>query len=296
MRIVAGELRGRKLVAPDARDSPARRPTRSARRCSTRSPASTSSSAPPSPTSTPAAARWASRRCRAAPSTARSSSATAARSSPSTTTSPRSGSAAGRKVIVGDGVAAAPRLDADLVFADPPYEFDDWPRLLRAVRAPTWSSPRPTPRWPAPTGWEQGRVKRYGRTWVTFLHRDERRLDGGAAPALRLRHPWRPCSTPAASIRSTSGTSTWSSRRSSSSATSPWPSMHNHEKPGGLFTVDERLRLIREPVGRRRHRRPRRRRVARRPGHRRRRRRSAPRSSSRDCARRPTSRSSSRWR
>ena len=38
-------------------------------------------------------------------------------------------------VIVGDAIATAPRLDVDLVFADPPYGDDDWPRLLRAVRA-----------------------------------------------------------------------------------------------------------------------------------------------------------------
>ena len=29
------------------------------------------------------------------------------------------------RVIVGDGIATAPRLDVDLAFADPPYGFDD---------------------------------------------------------------------------------------------------------------------------------------------------------------------------
>src|SRR5262245_65364854 len=40
------------------------------------------------------------------------------------------------RVLVADGITAAARLDADLAFADPPYGFDDWPRLLRAVQAP----------------------------------------------------------------------------------------------------------------------------------------------------------------
>ena len=58
----------------------------------------------------------------------------------------------------------------DLAFADPPYDFDDWPRLLRAVRADLVVAEAPT-QIGAPDDWEQGRVKRYGRTWVTFLHR-----------------------------------------------------------------------------------------------------------------------------
>ena len=74
------------------------------------------------------------------------------------------------RVIVGDGIATAPRLDVDLLFADPPYGFDDWPRLLRAVRADVVVA-EAAQEVPAPPDWEQGRVKRYGRTWVTFLHR-----------------------------------------------------------------------------------------------------------------------------
>ncbi len=76
------------------------------------------------------------------------------------------------KVIVGDGVASAPAIDADLAFADPPYGFDDWPRLLRAVRASLVVAEADA-EVPAPIGWQSGRVKRYGRTWVTFLHRDD---------------------------------------------------------------------------------------------------------------------------
>ena len=74
------------------------------------------------------------------------------------------------RVIVADGIAAAARIDAALAFADPPYGFDDWPRLLRAVRAELVVA-EAAGEVAAPDGWEQGRVKRYGRTWVTFLHR-----------------------------------------------------------------------------------------------------------------------------
>jgi 16S rRNA (guanine966-N2)-methyltransferase len=75
------------------------------------------------------------------------------------------------RVLIGDGVALAPRIDADLVFADPPYGFDDWPRLLQGVRADLVVAEAAVVV-EAPDGWAQGRVKRYGRTWVTFLHRD----------------------------------------------------------------------------------------------------------------------------
>ena len=54
-----------------------------------------------------------------------------------TRTSPRSALGDRSPVIVGDGSPAAPRLDVDLAFADPPYDFDDWPRLLRARATPT---------------------------------------------------------------------------------------------------------------------------------------------------------------
>ena len=72
------------------------------------------------------------------------------------------------------GSRRAPPIDADLAFADPPYGFDDWPRLLRAVRAPMLvaeAEAEIADDLAAAQGWERGRVKRYGRTWVTFLHR-----------------------------------------------------------------------------------------------------------------------------
>jgi 16S rRNA (guanine966-N2)-methyltransferase len=79
------------------------------------------------------------------------------------------------RVVVGDAMVAAPKLPADLLFADPPYGFDDWPRLLRAVDADLVVA-EAVAEVPAPIGWEHGRVKRYGRTWVTFLHRDDPEL------------------------------------------------------------------------------------------------------------------------
>ena len=76
------------------------------------------------------------------------------------------------RVVVADGIASAPQLPADLVFADPPYGFDDWSRLLRAVPGELVVAEADA-EVPAPAGWEQARVKRYGRTWVTFLRRDD---------------------------------------------------------------------------------------------------------------------------
>ena len=74
-------------------------------------------------------------------------------------------------VIVGDAMTTASRIEADLAFADPPYDFDDWPRLLRAISASLVVAEAAAPVDP-PVDWEQGRTKRYGRTWVTFLHRE----------------------------------------------------------------------------------------------------------------------------
>ena len=37
------------------------------------------------------------------------------------------------RVMSGDVLAMVARIDCDLAFADPPYEFDDWPRLLERL-------------------------------------------------------------------------------------------------------------------------------------------------------------------
>lgn len=71
-------------------------------------------------------------------------------------------------VLTSDAMGAAATLDVDLVLADPPYDFEDWPELLGVVKAPfvVAEAARAVP---APDGWQATRAKRYGRSWVTFL-------------------------------------------------------------------------------------------------------------------------------
>ncbi len=61
-------------------------------------------------------------------------------------------------------------LEADVVIADPPYDFDQWDLLLAGICAPivVAESNRAIV---APEGWEATRERRYGRTVVTFLCR-----------------------------------------------------------------------------------------------------------------------------
>jgi len=74
------------------------------------------------------------------------------------------------RVVSGDAAVYAARVDADIAFVDPPYDFDAWDDLLTSIAAGfvVAESGREVA---APPGWEQTRVKRYGRTWVTFLAR-----------------------------------------------------------------------------------------------------------------------------
>ena len=68
-------------------------------------------------------------------------------------------------------------LTADLVIADPPYEFDGWIELLAAVDAPfvVAEAGHALDRLDGldRTAWTVARAKRYGRTWVTFFERHE---------------------------------------------------------------------------------------------------------------------------
>ncbi|HWL41681.1 MAG TPA: 16S rRNA (guanine(966)-N(2))-methyltransferase RsmD [Ilumatobacter sp.] len=73
-------------------------------------------------------------------------------------------------VMTGDARALAPGIAADLVLADPPYGFDKWAELLAAVRA-DFVVAEAGREVAAPPGWTAVRAKRYGRTWVTFLER-----------------------------------------------------------------------------------------------------------------------------
>lgn len=77
-----------------------------------------------------------------------------------------------RSRVVGSDVLSlvASLTGLDLALADPPYDFDEWPTLLDRLAAPfvVAESDREIP---APTGWQTVRARRYGRTWVTFLER-----------------------------------------------------------------------------------------------------------------------------
>lgn len=83
------------------------------------------------------------------------------------------------KVLASDAVAVAGSLDADIVFADPPYDFDRWEELLGRVTADLVVAESGA-QIAAPTGWRSIRSKRYGRTWVTFLERDRATQVGSA--------------------------------------------------------------------------------------------------------------------
>ena len=74
-------------------------------------------------------------------------------------------------VVATDVLAWAPAARGiDVAFADPPYEFGGWERLLGALDA-TLVVAESGAEVVAPTGWERRRSRRYGRTWVTVLER-----------------------------------------------------------------------------------------------------------------------------
>ena len=74
-------------------------------------------------------------------------------------------------VIRADVLIAATKVSGiDLVMADPPYEFKNWQGLLANITAPlvVAESNREIT---GLNGWESVRSKRYGRTQVTYLRR-----------------------------------------------------------------------------------------------------------------------------
>lgn len=77
------------------------------------------------------------------------------------------------RILRSDAMQAATTLDVDIVFADPPYDFNGWDTLLSTVRSDfvVAESGRAIAAQP---GWSVMRAKRYGRAWVTFLERDGR--------------------------------------------------------------------------------------------------------------------------
>ncbi|MEP1123091.1 MAG: 16S rRNA (guanine(966)-N(2))-methyltransferase RsmD [Ilumatobacter sp.] len=74
------------------------------------------------------------------------------------------------RVMRSDAMQAAVTLDVDIVFADPPYDFDGWDQLLANIRADfvVAESGRSLGE---RDGWTVTRSKRYGRAWVSFLVR-----------------------------------------------------------------------------------------------------------------------------
>ena len=58
----------------------------------------------------------------------------------------------------------------DLALCDPPYDFDDWPALLDALRADTVVMESAAPI-ALPAAWVVARERRYGGTLVTVAHR-----------------------------------------------------------------------------------------------------------------------------
>jgi 16S rRNA (guanine966-N2)-methyltransferase len=72
------------------------------------------------------------------------------------------------RIMRSDAMQAALTLDVDIVFADPPYDFDAWDEFLTNVRANfvVVESGRALEE---RAGWTVTRSKRYGRAWVSFL-------------------------------------------------------------------------------------------------------------------------------
>lgn len=74
------------------------------------------------------------------------------------------------RILRSDAGPAATTLDVDIAFVDPPYEFDGWAELLATIRAPYVVAESGRAIDPV-DGWDVARTKRYGRTWVSFFER-----------------------------------------------------------------------------------------------------------------------------
>jgi 16S rRNA (guanine966-N2)-methyltransferase len=77
-------------------------------------------------------------------------------------------------VVPGDALSAIARLSAqDVVVADPPYGFDQWEALLARLPAEVAVLESGHRLDALPAGWELAREKRYGRTFVAVLRRSD---------------------------------------------------------------------------------------------------------------------------
>lgn len=74
------------------------------------------------------------------------------------------------KVLASDSMSVAVTIDADIVFADPPYDFDAWHDLLGRLTADLVVAESGSTVTALP-GWNVVREKKYGRSRVTFLER-----------------------------------------------------------------------------------------------------------------------------
>ena len=150
-------------------------------------------------------------------------------------------------VIVGDAIATAPRLDVDLVFADPPYGDDDWPRLLRAVRADlVVAEADQRGAGPAGLGAGPGQALRADLGDVPPPRRPpagRRRVTVPAA--LRWRAPMATVLYPGSFDPIHLGHLDVVEQGVELFGHVTVAVMHNREKSSGLFPVDERLELIR---------------------------------------------------
>jgi 16S rRNA (guanine966-N2)-methyltransferase len=82
------------------------------------------------------------------------------------------------RIVTGDAVTVVGQLAVDLALVDPPYQFDAWLPLLQATRAAfvVAEAGRSLEGLDGldEAGWSVTRSKRYGRTWVTFFERIDR--------------------------------------------------------------------------------------------------------------------------
>lgn len=76
------------------------------------------------------------------------------------------------RVVAGDALVLARGIDVDLVLADPPYGFDRWAELLDVVPGSLVVAESGHELGDV-DGWSIQRSKRYGRSWVTFYERNE---------------------------------------------------------------------------------------------------------------------------
>jgi 16S rRNA (guanine966-N2)-methyltransferase len=76
-------------------------------------------------------------------------------------------------VVTSDVMAWVPAMrGVDLALIDPPYSFDAWAQLLGLLQV-AHALCEAAVEVPAPAGWVTLRAKRYGRTWTTLLARDD---------------------------------------------------------------------------------------------------------------------------